>query len=175
MLRVTTSPCPHSHKHPPHPWSFGTEAFVGRKRNIAAAPGPGCIPWQCTLGDLGVLCFLGRKTAQNRAHGRQKKRTNHPQRTCEQAKSFPEHVGWMAQLLPPESSLPAFPAGLFLPPLDGSGAAITPLRASRVAHGATTVTCNHWRCQSSDKQAFTPHLINQPSAQRRRLNLQGFC
>lgn len=35
---------------PPHPWCSGTEAFVGRKGNIAAAPGPGCIPWQCTWG-----------------------------------------------------------------------------------------------------------------------------
>lgn len=127
------------------------------------------------MGDLGVLGFLGKKTTQNRAHGRQKMRTNHPWRTCAQAKPFPERIGWMAQLLPPESSFPAFPAGFFLPPLDGSGAAVTPLQASRVAHGSTVVTCNHWGCQSRDKQTITPHLSNQLSAQHRRLNLQGFC
>lgn len=39
---------------------------------------------------------------------------------CAQPKLFPEHISWMAQLMHPESMLPAFPAKLFLPPLDGS-------------------------------------------------------
>lgn len=44
-----------------------------------------------------------------------------------QAKLFPERISWMAELMHPESTLPAFPAKLFLLPLDGSGAALTPL------------------------------------------------
>lgn len=130
MLRVTTSLCPQSHKHPPHPWCFGTEAFVGRRWNILSCSRDRLHSLAMHMGDLGVLCSWGRKTTQSRARGRQKRRTNHAQRTWAQAKPFPECISWLAQLLPPESSLPAFPAGLFLPPLDGSGAAATPLRAS---------------------------------------------
>lgn len=48
---------------------------------------------------------------------------------CAQAKLFLEHISWMAQLMHPDSLLPAFPAKLFLPPLDGGSAALTPLCA----------------------------------------------
>lgn len=97
----------------PHPWW-----------NIAAAPRPGCIPWQCTWGLWEFCAFWEGKPPRTELMAGRKGEQIIPREHVHRQSHF---LSWMAQLLPPESSLPAFPAGLFLPPRDGSGAAVTPL------------------------------------------------
>lgn len=105
---------------------FCTGAFVRSKLNIAADPQSGYIPSTGNTHE-GICKFCALWKGWEKKHqkknpelipGRREEK-NITEGACAQPKLFPEHISWMAQLMHPESTLPAFPAKLFLPPLDG--------------------------------------------------------
>jgi len=112
---------------------FCAEAFVRGKPNIAAPPEPGYIPSAGnTHGGICEFCALWEVQEKEKKKKREKsscqaEEKNITEGARAQAKLSPELISWMAQLTQPKSTLPGFPAKLFLPPLAGSSAALTPL------------------------------------------------